>query len=134
MSFEGNTMLNDWILADLHLSGVTGPPAINIYWHARGVLALFPLEGTRYRVIADVGESSGSIGEGQRPAPTLGEVQQILDIRGPKGVFVSDPVWMSSFSINERKVTNYRSGRVFLAGDAAHVHSPAGGQGMNTGM
>jgi 2-polyprenyl-6-methoxyphenol hydroxylase-like FAD-dependent oxidoreductase len=133
-SFEGNTMLNDWILADLHMSGVTGPPAINIYWHAQGVLALFPLEGTRYRVIADVGESSGSIGEGQRPAPTLDEVQQILDIRGPKGVFVSDPVWMSSFSINERKVTNYRSGRVFLAGDAAHVHSPAGGQGMNTGM
>jgi 2-polyprenyl-6-methoxyphenol hydroxylase-like FAD-dependent oxidoreductase len=134
MSFEGNTMLNDWILADLHMSGVTGPPAINIYWHAQGVLALFPLEGTRYRVIADLGESSGSIGEGQRPAPTLDEVQQILDIRGPKGVFVSDPVWMSSFSINERKVTNYRSGRVFLAGDAAHVHSPAGGQGMNTGM
>ena len=133
-SFEGSTMLNDWILADLHLSGVTGPPAIDIYWHAQGVLALFPLEGTRYRVIADVGESSGSIGEGQRPAPTLEEVQQILDVRGPKGLIASDPVWMSSFSINERKVANYRAGRVFLAGDAAHVHSPAGGQGMNTGM
>jgi hypothetical protein len=45
-----------------------------------------------------------------------------------------DPVRLSNFSINERKVEDYRSGRVFVAGDAAHVHSPAGGQGMNTGM
>jgi hypothetical protein len=45
-----------------------------------------------------------------------------------------DPVWLSNFSINERKVEDYRSGRVFVAGEAAHVHSPAGGQGMNTGM
>lgn len=133
-SFEGNTMLNDWILADLHLSGVKGPPAVNIYWHAQGVLALFPLEETRYRVIADAGVSSGTIGEGQRPAPTLQEIQSVLDIRGPKGLVASDLIWMSSSSINERKVANYRADRVFLAGDAAHVHSPAGGQGMNTGM
>ena len=66
--------------------------------------------------------------------PTLEEIQRILDVRGSKGLVASDPVWMSSFTINERKVANYRAGRVFLAGDAAHVHSPAGGQGMNTGM
>ncbi len=133
MTFEGSTMLNDWILADIHISGIDGPPAVNIYWHAQGILALFPLGGTRYRVIADVGESaSGGIGEHR--APTLQEVQQILDLRGSKGLVASDPVWMSSFTINERKVADYRAGRIFLAGDAAHVHSPAGGQGMNTGM
>jgi len=49
-------------------------------------------------------------------------------------VTVRDPVWLSGFRINERKVTEYRKGRAFLVGDAAHVHSPAGGQGMNTGM
>lgn len=114
--------------------GVPGAPAVNIFWHAQGVLALFPLGGTRYRVIADVGQSSGSIGEGHRPNPTVEEVQEILDVRGPGGIQASDPVWLSSFSINERKVSDYRSGRIFLAGDAAHVHSPAGGQGMNTGM
>ena len=134
MEFHGSTLLSDWILADIHLNGVPGAPAINIFWHAQGVLATFPLHGTRYRVIADVGESSGSIGEGNRPTPTVEEVQQILDVRGPGGIQVSDPVWLSSFSINERKVSDYRSGRIFLAGDAAHVHSPAGGQGMNTGM
>jgi 2-polyprenyl-6-methoxyphenol hydroxylase-like FAD-dependent oxidoreductase len=133
MSFEGSTMLNDWVLADLHISGVQGPPAINIHWHAQGILAIFPLGGTRYRVIADVGESASS-GIGEHSIPTLKEVQTILDIRGTKGLVASDPVWISSFTINERKVTDYRAGRIFLAGDAAHVHSPAGGQGMNTGM
>jgi 2-polyprenyl-6-methoxyphenol hydroxylase-like FAD-dependent oxidoreductase len=132
--FHGSTLLSDWMLADLHLIGVQGPPAINLYWHADGILALFPLQGTRHRVIANVGESSGPIGEGHHPAPTVEDVQRVLDQRGPAGIKAVDPVWLSNFSINERKVDDYRSSRAFLAGDAAHVHSPAGGQGMNTGM
>jgi 2-polyprenyl-6-methoxyphenol hydroxylase-like FAD-dependent oxidoreductase len=132
--FRGSTLLNDWLLADIHLAGVQGPPAIQLYWHADGLLAIFPLRGTRHRIIANVGESAGTMGESIRPAPALEELQRILDARGPGGVCASDPVWLSHFSINERKVEDYRSGHVFLAGDAAHVHSPAGGQGMNTGM
>ena len=58
----------------------------------------------------------------------------MIDSRTGSGFRATDPVWLSNFRINERKVTDYRRGRVFLAGDAAHVHSPAGGQGMNTGM
>ncbi len=58
----------------------------------------------------------------------------MLAARGPADVTAHDPVWLSGFRINERKVKDYRYGRVFLAGDAAHIHSPAGGQGMNTGM
>jgi len=134
MEFHGQTMPSDWVLADVHLSGVVGDPSITVFWHKEGMLALFPIQRTRYRVVADVGESSGPIGEGNRPAPSLEEVQQILDARGPGGIRASDPVWLSAFTINERKVADYRSGRIFLAGDAAHVHSPAGGQGMNTGM
>jgi 2-polyprenyl-6-methoxyphenol hydroxylase-like FAD-dependent oxidoreductase len=133
MSFEGSTMLKDWILADLHLEGMQGPPEVNIYWDALGTLAVFPLGGSRYRVIADVGESDSNAIGGNR-VPTLEQVQQILDARGPKGLAASNPVWISGFTINERKVVEYRAQRVFLAGDAAHVHSPAGGQGMNTGM
>jgi 2-polyprenyl-6-methoxyphenol hydroxylase-like FAD-dependent oxidoreductase len=131
--FEGSTMLNDWLLADVHVAGVEGPSAVDIHWHSEGILALFPLGGTRYRVIADAGKSASS-GIGEHRVPTLQEMQRILDVRGSKGLVASDPVWMSSFTINERKVAEYRVGRVFLAGDAAHVHSPAGGQGMNTGM
>jgi hypothetical protein len=90
---------------------------------------------SRYRVIASTGESADSGNEPtQHAAPTLAEIQTILDERGPGGITAYDPVWLNSFSINERKVEDYRDGRIFLAGDAAHVHSPAGGQGMNTGM
>jgi 2-polyprenyl-6-methoxyphenol hydroxylase-like FAD-dependent oxidoreductase len=61
-------------------------------------------------------------------------VQAILDERGPGGITASNPIWLAAFHINERKVAEYRVGRVFLTGDAAHIHSPAGGQGMNTGI
>ncbi len=131
MEFEGDTMLSHFILADLHLAG--GPPLdeIKTYWHEAGPLVIFPIGPGRYRVVADAGEPKA--GE-HTPDPTLEEVQSLLDQRGPAGVKASDPVWLSGFTINERKVADYRAGRVFLTGDAAHVHSPAGGQGMNTGM
>ena len=72
--------------------------------------------------------------DAHRADPTLEEIQAVLDRRGPGGIRASSPIWLASFRINERKVADYRAGRVFLAGDAAHIHSPAGGQGMNTGM
>jgi 2-polyprenyl-6-methoxyphenol hydroxylase-like FAD-dependent oxidoreductase len=131
MPFEGNTQPSDWILADLHLTGLAKPDELNMYWHSDGVLAIFPISPGRYRIITDAGDAKT---QGPRPDPTLDEIQSVLDRRGPGGVIASDPIWLASFRINERKVADYRSGRVFLAGDAAHVHSPAGGQGMNTGM
>jgi len=131
LSFGGETLNSDWILADIHLSGMRLPASeMAAYWHEDGVLAVFPISAGRYRVIADTGLSRGA-----HPAdPTLAQVQAVVDRRGPGGLVVSDPIWLSAFRINERKVRDYRAGRVFVAGDAAHVHSPAGGQGMNTGM
>ncbi len=133
-TFHGDTLSSDWILADVHLSGVPATPEISIAWHSEGVLALFPLSPSRYRIIANVGESSSLSEPTPCPDPTMEQVQQILDVRGLPGIRASDPVWLASFAINERKVSDYRSGRIFLAGDAAHIHSPAGGQGMNTGI
>jgi 2-polyprenyl-6-methoxyphenol hydroxylase-like FAD-dependent oxidoreductase len=132
--FHGSTLLSDWLLTDMHLTGVEGPPAIQLNWHANGVTAIFPLGGTRHRIIANVGESSGPIGERDRPTPTVEDIQNLLNERGLGQIRASEPLWLSNFSINERKVDDYRTDRVFVAGDAAHVHSPAGGQGMNTGM
>jgi 2-polyprenyl-6-methoxyphenol hydroxylase-like FAD-dependent oxidoreductase len=131
LPFHGDTLSSDWLLADVHLNNVPHPTEIQLNWHADGVLAIFPITETRFRVIADTGNN---LTDAPRPAPTLEEVQTVIDQRGMAGIKATEPVWLASFRINERKVKDYRVGRVFLAGDAAHIHSPAGGQGMNTGM
>jgi 2-polyprenyl-6-methoxyphenol hydroxylase-like FAD-dependent oxidoreductase len=128
--FEGDTMPSGWVLADLEIDGEIPRDQITIGWTPDGVLAFFPIAGSRFRIIADVGLTKA--GDGQ--PPTLQSVQALVDKRAGPGLRVHDEIWLSNFSINERKVKDYRRGRVFLAGDAAHVHSPAGGQGMNTGM
>lgn len=132
MEFHGETSLINWILADIHLENTPRAPEINVVWHSDGILVTFPIAEDRYRIVADVGDVS----ENSNPSaePTLEDVQAILDRRFSGGVRATNPIWLSSFRINERKVADYRAGRVFLAGDAAHIHSPAGGQGMNTGM
>lgn len=131
LAFEGNTLTTDFILADVHVAGfVAADTEISTFWHQDGVLVFFPIAPGRSRIIADLGPSTGPT----RPTPTLEECQAIVDRRGPGGIVLSNPIWLAGFGINERKVKDYSTGRVFLAGDAAHIHSPAGGQGMNTGM
>jgi 2-polyprenyl-6-methoxyphenol hydroxylase-like FAD-dependent oxidoreductase len=130
LAFEGEPEPNDWILADVHLHGPVGDE-VAIFMSPAGVLALFPISPSRFRVVADTGPASS---DAHPPDPTVDQVQAVVDARGPAGVRVDDPVWLSGFRIHERKVRDYARGRVFLAGDAAHIHSPAGGQGMNTGM
>jgi hypothetical protein len=102
----------------------------SIYWHRDGVFVIFPISPGRYRVLADLPPS----GVEHPPAPTLEQAQAVINRRGPPGLVAFDPIWLAGFRINGRKVSDYRWGRAFLVGDAAHVHSPAGGQGMNTGM
>jgi 2-polyprenyl-6-methoxyphenol hydroxylase-like FAD-dependent oxidoreductase len=129
--FAGEAEPNDWVLADVRIDGPLPGNEVSVYWHRKGVLFFFPITPGRFRVVADQGLVHGA---DKPPDPTLEQVQAIADERGPGGLRVHDPVWLAGFRINERKVADYRRGRAFLLGDAAHVHSPAGGQGMNTGM
>lgn len=131
LEFEGSTVKSDFALADLHVANMPGKAdELAIFWHRDGMLASFPLGNGRYRLIADIGDAVG-----ERPAdPTLEDFQALVSHRGPKEAVLSNPIWLATFRINERKVRDYRHGKVFVVGDAAHVHSPAGGQGMNTGM
>ena len=129
--FAGETINSDWMLADIHMNGYPFPDSeVSVYWHKDGAFVIFPIVPGRYRVLADLPMTSGAA----PPQPTLEQVQAIIDRRGPGGLIAFDPIWLAGFRINGRKVADYRSGQIFLLGDAAHVHSPAGGQGMNTGM
>jgi 2-polyprenyl-6-methoxyphenol hydroxylase-like FAD-dependent oxidoreductase len=95
-----------------------------------GPLLAFPMRGTRMRLIAQIRDP-----DGQPPNlnPTQAELQRIVDARAD-GIKITESHWLTEFEVRHAQVPAYRFGRVFLAGDAAHVHSPAGGQGMNTGM
>ena len=131
MDFTGEAEQNDFILADCRVEGSLPLDELSLFWHHKGVLAFFPFAAGRCRIIADMGTARTT---DRPPEPSLSDVQNIVNERGPTGVRLSEPHWLAGFRIHERKVAEYRRGRVFLAGDAAHIHSPAGGQGMNTGM
>ena len=133
IAFRGEAQGDDWILADVRLEGAGAPPAdeVSTYLHRDGPFVVFPIPGGCARIVAPVGKTDLAH---PRADPTLADVQSLVDHRTGGGIRVVDPVWLTNFRINERKVADYRKGRIFLAGDAAHIHSPAGGQGMNTGM
>jgi 2-polyprenyl-6-methoxyphenol hydroxylase-like FAD-dependent oxidoreductase len=128
-AFEGSTLQSRWALADGHVRGLDPEDHLHIFWHRDGILAFFPIVGDRWRVVADLGADESGDSD-----PTLDDVNGLMARRGSPGIVMTDPVWLAAFRINERKVKDYSRGRVFLAGDAAHIHSPAGGQGMNTGI
>ncbi len=92
------------------------------------LVGLLPLPGEhRYRMLVPRPP-------GDEMEATLENFQAIFARVGPPGAVVDDPAWTIAFRLHCRMVGQYRVGRVFLAGDAAHIHSPAGGQGMNMGI
>ena len=122
-SFKGERFLLGDVDADYDYSG----DAFHMFFSAGAPpLVLFPMLGERARLIAQ-------LGDGADEHATLEHLQAICDERAP-GVRLRSSHWITVFEIHHAQVPQYRHGRVFLAGDAAHVHSPAGGQGMNTGM
>lgn len=125
--FDGYTEPRTFLLGDVRIDGALDHRNIYLWWRTGGTVALFPFEDDVWRLFAM------RDGDGDAP-PTLDELQGHIDRHGPPGLRLRDPSWLSAFRINERLAARYRQGRCFLAGDAAHIHSPAGGQGMNTGI
>lgn len=128
LPFDGKTLERRWLLADITLAHEESPHFMQSFFADDGIVALFPAGGKRWRVIIDAGESP------RQGTPSQAEIQGYLDRRTGSKWQIEESFWLSEFVINERIVPHYRVGRAFVAGDAAHVHSPAGGQGMNTGM
>jgi 2-polyprenyl-6-methoxyphenol hydroxylase-like FAD-dependent oxidoreductase len=134
LTFEGSQRSEDWAVADLRLKGELPANEFHVVWHPAGLFALFQLPGGLWRIVANLLPGERVAPAGPSAPPDLDECRQIVRDRGPAGVEVLEAVWTSTFRIHERGVDRLRVGRSFVAGDAAHIHSPAGGQGMNTGM
>jgi 2-polyprenyl-6-methoxyphenol hydroxylase-like FAD-dependent oxidoreductase len=130
LPFEGAEYPETFFLADLQLDWNLPDDEAQMFLIPGGVLGAFPFpEPGHWRVV----DSSGAVATDE-PDAALKQVQALLDAHGPKGAVVHDPTWVSLFRFHRRIVPEFRVGRCFVAGDAAHIHSPAGGQGLNTGV
>lgn len=128
--FSGSQYEERLLLADVAIDWTLRGDEGHIFVGPDGPFAAIPLPGEgRYRVIAQLPPESGDAFE-----PTLEWFNQAAIERQVQPCTIRDPLWMASFRIHRRMVERYRVGRFFLAGDAAHIHSPVGGQGMNTGI
>ncbi|MCA1731123.1 MAG: FAD-dependent monooxygenase [Actinobacteria bacterium] len=127
--FEGATYPESFVLADVRMEWGLPDDEVQLFFSPEGLVVVAPLPGERrHRIVATVDEAPAE--------PSLEDIQTLLDARGPRTPRprVEEVVWSSRFRVSHKLAARFREGAVFLAGDAAHVHSPAGGQGMNTGI
>lgn len=127
--FPGTAATTELFLADLR--GVNLPSRMTADQVAGGMVMTAKLPGGVHRIV--VGER-GVPPRRRAGPPSFGEVADVWKRLTGVDIAHAEPVWLSAFGDAARQVTEYRRGRVLLAGDAAHVHLPAGGQGMNTGI
>jgi 2-polyprenyl-6-methoxyphenol hydroxylase-like FAD-dependent oxidoreductase len=127
-AFPGQRGPQDYALADVRMTSQPDVPRVTFTFSPDGMLLLSPLPDGITRVVASVPDGTGALGQAG--------VQHLIDQRcGPDGrPTVAGIVRSSPYRVTSRLAASFGRDRVFLAGDAAHVHSPAGGQGMNTGI
>ncbi|MFI9271226.1 FAD-dependent monooxygenase [Kitasatospora sp. NPDC052896] len=149
LTFEGNAFPEQYMISDVELDwdlpAGYSMRAVNL--DANGavddMLVCIPMPGVRRYCLSMLrpcaqagGEDDSSAPDGMRDGrgPDLGEIQAVLDRLSPEPTTASTLRWSSTFRISHRLVDRYRNGRLFVAGDAAHIHPPIGGQGLNTGV
>lgn len=127
LPFEGAEYNDLFLLADIESNEALPADELQLCPSEFGPVAIFPMSATRRRVVATIEKADGDV-------PSLELVQRIMAQRAPAGIEARSLHWSSYFRIHHRQAAQLRVGRMFIAGDAAHIHSPFGGQGMNTGL
>jgi 2-polyprenyl-6-methoxyphenol hydroxylase-like FAD-dependent oxidoreductase len=127
LPFAGAEYDSSFMLADVETNDALPSDQLQLCPSEFGPVAIFPMSSTRRRIVATIDHADGE-------APTLEIVRRILRERAPVGIEARALHWSSYFRIHRRHAAQLRVGRIFIAGDAAHIHSPFGGQGMNTGL
>jgi 2-polyprenyl-6-methoxyphenol hydroxylase-like FAD-dependent oxidoreductase len=126
--FEGGAYEESFLLADVEMDWPLDREEVNLFYSEKGLMVVAPLPDNHFRIVATVQQAPSE--------PSVADLESILRERGPQNdaLSIRRMVWSSRFHIQHRVAKVLRRGKILLAGDAAHVHSPAGGQGMNTGI
>jgi 2-polyprenyl-6-methoxyphenol hydroxylase-like FAD-dependent oxidoreductase len=127
LPLEGGEYHDSFMLADIKTNEALPADQLQLCPSELGPAAIFPMSAVRRRVVATLEHPEGD-------APSLELVQKVLKERAPSEIEAQALHWSSYFRIHHRNIAKLRVGRIFIAGDAAHIHSPFGGQGMNTGL
>lgn len=143
IAFEGDAYLQTFMLCDAHIRNWDDRPKgrTQMFWD-KGFMTLLPYAESKgiVRLIAcrPLPADAAAEAREQQEKPTLETFQRFFadtaHFHGENMPELCDPVWVTAFRLHHRVAAAYQSGRLLLAGDAAHIHSPAGGQGMNTGL
>ena len=128
LPFEGAAYPEQFLLADVAVEWDLPHDEFHGFFAGREILASVPMAGPdRYRLITIREEETDA-------PPTVAEFEAALARVARIEARLSDPVWLAAFRVHRRMAPRFRHGAAFLLGDAAHIHSPVGGQGMNTGI
>ncbi len=127
LPLEGGEYNDSFMLADIQTNETLPADELQLCPSEFGPVAIFPMSVTRRRIVATIEQPEGD-------APGLDLIRKVLEQRAPSGFEARALHWSSYFRIHHRHARRLRVGRIFIAGDAAHIHSPFGGQGMNTGL
>lgn len=131
-NFVGDQYATNWLLLDAYIKWPLKFNEMYVFFSKKGFLATFPMEENYVRFVADY--DSTITHEELGNSLNIKFFQNIINERVGDNIELTRATWMSVFSIHHRLAEKLCSKNVFLIGDSAHIHSPAGGQGMNTGI